>query len=211
MFGKKLFLVCATLGLCTAGIANNDNKSIGVVNFSTVIQESKMGKHEQASFEALKTQMTQLIEESEKKINELQTKFNDSEFMDGLSPEGEDKLKNEYRKHTEELSRYQNQYYQALQQANMKVLQSLSSGIQEASDAVAKNKKLSLVLNKEACFYYNPSLDVTNLVVTEMDKAFDQKSNKISETPKVEAPAPKTTKPSEAPKAEAAAPKTKGK
>jgi hypothetical protein len=35
-----------------------------------------------------------------------------------------------------------------------------------------------MVINKEACFFHNPVLDVTNIVVAEMDKEFDLESAK---------------------------------
>ena len=38
-------------------------------------------------------------------------------------------------------------------------------------------------MNREACFYIRPDLDVTELVVAEMDKSFEQdsKSKKLSD------------------------------
>ena len=40
-----------------------------------------------------------------------------------------------------------------------------------------------MVVNKEACFFYNPSLDVTNFVIAEMDKNFEVESKKQKATP----------------------------
>jgi len=118
--------------------------------------------------------MTSLLEDTEKQINELATKFNDPEFLDALSPEAEEELKNKFRSLNEDLSRYQNQYYQVLQQSNMKIMQTLSTSINTASEKVAKDKKLSLIVNKEACFFTSSTLDVTSFVVSEMDKTYDQ-------------------------------------
>ncbi len=48
---------------------------------------------------------------------------------------------------------------------------------------MAKDKKLDYVINKEACFYYRPDLDMTTQVIAEMDKNFDvdAKSKKLSD------------------------------
>ncbi len=72
----------------------------------------------------------------------------------------------------EDLQRYQNQYYQVLNQANMRIVQVLSTSISQAAEKVAKDKKLGMVVNKEACFFFAPTLEVTADVITEMDKNY---------------------------------------
>ncbi len=174
MIRKSIFAALAVVGLCAGGYAN-DLKTVAVVNFANCMTESKLGKQEQASFESLKIQMTSLLEDTEKQLSEIASKFNDSEYMDGLSPEAEEEMKIKYQQLSEEMNRYQNQYYQVLQQANMKIVQALGADIQEASEKVAKNKKLTMVINKEACFFFTPTLDVTDSVIAEMDKAYEAK------------------------------------
>lgn len=181
---KNLFkssLIALGLILSTSA-AFADNSSFGIVNFSNCITDSKLGREEQASFETLKKQMSAHLEDTEKQINELASKFNDADYMDGLSPEAEQELKNKISTLNDELGRYQNQYYQVLNQANMKIIQSISANINIAAEKVAKDKKLAMVVNKEACFFYTPVLDVTNLVVAEMDKTFELESKKQKAT-----------------------------
>jgi outer membrane protein len=156
----------------------------GIVNFSSCVAESKKGKQEQASFEALKKQMAGMIEETEKQLTELSQKLNDSEYMDGLSPEAENELKNKFGMLSEEMNRYQNQYYQTLQQVSMRIGQVVSQEASQAAEKVAKDKKLFMVINKDACFYYNSDFDITQAVISEMDKKFDS-SNKAANTDSV--------------------------
>lgn len=179
MVYQSLIAVLLSFGVMATGVANTDAKGqVGIVNFASCMTESKLGKKEQASFESLKKQMTSLLEDTEKQLTEISSKFNDAEYMDGLSPEAEEELKVKFRTLSEEMSRYQNQYYQVLNQANMKILQAMSSNIQAASEKVAKDKRLTMIVNKEACFFYTPQLDVTNLVVAELDKNFEIESKK---------------------------------
>ena len=117
--------------------------------------------------------MTTLLEDTEKQLTEMSTKFNDPDYLDGLSPEAEEEMKVKFRTLNEELGRYQNQYYQVMNQANMRIVQTMSTNIAAASEKVAKDKKLTMIVNKDACFYYSPALDVTSLVVAEMDKNFN--------------------------------------
>ena len=152
---NSLIALMIMVGLCSGKLAADTKQpSVGIVNFTTCMTESKTGKQEQASFESLKNQMSSLLEDTEKQLNEITSKFNDPEFMDGLSPDGEEEMKTKFQMLNEETSRYQNQYYQVLNQANMKVVQSMSTAIQEAAEKVAKAKKISMVINKEACFFY---------------------------------------------------------
>jgi outer membrane protein len=178
---QLLITMLLCFGFIAQGNAAQDVKGqIGIVNFATCMTESKTGKKEQASFESLKKQMTTLLEDTEKQLTEISTKFNDPEYMDGLSPEAEEELKNKARMLNEEMNRYQNQYYQVLNQANMKILQAMSGHIQAASEKVAKEKQLTMVINKEACFFFTPVHDVTSLIVAEMDKTFDAEAKKLA-------------------------------
>jgi outer membrane protein len=160
------------IGLSSAAFSAEPTPAFGIVNFGTCVSDSKLGKQEQASFETLKKQMATLLEDTEKQLSDLSAKFNDPEYLDGLSPEAEEELKTKFRTLNEEMSRYQNQYYQVMNQANMRIVQTLSTSINTASEKVAKDKKLNMVVNKDACFYYTPGLDVTKYIIAEMDKNY---------------------------------------
>ncbi len=178
MKSRFILTLFTAMGLSTAAFSAEPIPSVGVVNFGTCVSNSKLGQQEQSSFESLKKQMATLLEDTEKQLSELSAKFNDPEYLDGLSPEAEEELKNKFRTLNEELSRYQNQYYQVMNQANMRIIQTISTGINSASEKVAKEKKLNMVVNKDACFFYASALDVTDLIIAEMDKNFATNSKK---------------------------------
>lgn len=172
---KKFFQISAITAslLATASVKAADAKA-GIVNFATILSESKHGQNEQESFEALKKQMTSLLEDTEKQLNEIAQKFNDPDYVDGLSPEGEAEMKQKFQVLSEEMNRYQNQYYQVMQQANMRLIQVMTTHINDASEKLAKKNKLAYIINKDACFYYDPSLDVTPQIMTEMNTSFEK-------------------------------------
>lgn len=173
MLKKVLFLGC----LSTASlIADN----IGVVNFATCVAESKLGKSEQANFENLRKQLDSHMEGTEKELNDAASKLNDAEYMDGLSPEAEMELREKARALNEEMMRYQNQRYQTLSQMNMKVMQQINAQVALSAEVVAKEKNKTAIFTKDSCFYYDASLDLTNLVIAEMDKTYDQSQKKAS-------------------------------
>jgi outer membrane protein len=200
-FMKKYFLsvFLSSALLSTGAFATDASPTIGIVNFTTCITDSKLGKQEQTSFDALKKQLGTLLEDTEKQLTEINNKMNDPEFMDGLSPEGEEELKVKFQTLNEEMGRYQNQYYQVLNQANMRIVQMLQSSIATAAEKVAKEKKLGMVVNKDACFFYAPQSEVTSLVIAEMDRVYEIESKKQPQAPAL--PAANTQK-AEAPKNE---------
>lgn len=164
-----------TIGLLCSASAAAEIK-IGVTNFKTCIEQSKLGKQEQGSFEALKKQMESTLEEKEKTLNEIATKFNDPDYLDSLSPEAETELKRKFRALNQELSAQQNQFFQALQQTNFKVVQKLTEAVTKAAATVAEKNKLDIVTNEEASFYYSPKLDISKEVIAVMDQTFDKEA-----------------------------------
>lgn len=154
--------------------------SYGFVNTKTIIEESKFGKQEQASFDSLRKQMENVLEEKEKELNEMANKFNDPDYLDTLSVEAETEIKRKFRTQSQEFQEKQNQFMQALQQANMKIMQQLGESIAKASAEIAKNMKLDAVFNYETTFFAQDTLDISGEVIKVMDKQFelDQKAAK---------------------------------
>lgn len=184
---KKLLSRSLLAALVLTGSAfAAENGLIGAVNFSTCVAESKAGKKEQENMENIRKQMTTLIEDTEKELREIASKFEDTEFLDSLSPKAEEEMKMKYQTLQEDLGRYQNQFYQVLQHAQYQLIQKMSGSIARAAEIVAKQKNLDYVMNREACFYIRPDLDVTGSVINEMDTSFDA-DKKLSEN--TEAPA----------------------
>ncbi len=163
----------------TSGAIKPDNSKplvIRIVNFKSCVEKSKLGKQEQGSFEALKKQMESVLEEKEKALKEFAGKFNDPDYLDSLSPDAEAELKHKYRMLNQELSQQQTQYYQSLNQTNLKVLQNLNDIVAKAAAQIAKQDNIDLILNEES-FYHAPYLDISDKVVAIMDENF-QKDNK---------------------------------
>jgi len=148
----------------------------GIVDFAHCLKESKKGKQEQTGFENLRKQMQQAYDDLTKQIEEVSQKLSDQDYMDGLSPEAETELKGKFDKLREEMMQFQGQSHQILQQSYSHFTQTIAEEINASSEKVAKDKKLIMVINKDQCFYYNPTLDVTTAVISEMDKRFDSQS-----------------------------------
>lgn len=175
---KRTFLAISCLG---ASLFASEKASIGVVNFASCITESKSGQKEQEGMENIRKQMSSTIENTEKELKEISAKFEDTEFLDSLSPKAEEELKLKYQTLQDDLGRYQNQFYQVLQHSQYQVIQKMSGEIVKAAEVVAKEHHLELIVNKEACFYNRPDLDVTQSVIQQMDKSFESNKKLLEE------------------------------
>lgn len=178
----KLFLSAAALILTAGAMDAAETPSIGVVNFASCMSESKAGKKEQENMESMRKQMSSLVEDTEKELREIAGKFEDPEYLDSLSPKAEEELKARFQALQEDLGRYQNQFYQVLNHANYQMIQKMGGVISKAAEKVASQKKLDYVMNKEVCFYINPSFDVTPQVIAEMDQSFELEAKAAKKT-----------------------------
>jgi len=175
---KSIFITAGFLIAMQFPAFSLEKSLVGVVNFMTCITDSKYGKSEQEQLENIKKQWSSIIDETEKEMKDLNSKFNDQEYMDSLSPEAEEEMKMKQKTLSEDMMKYQNQLYQILNQANYFFIQKMTNNISKASEKIALDNKLELVLNKEACFYNTPKIDVTKLVIKEMDVNFEKENAK---------------------------------
>lgn len=180
---KYFFSTACALSVLGSTATAAEPPSIGVVNFASCITDSKAGKKEQENMENMRKQLSSLVEDTEKSLREIASKFEDPEYLDSLSPKAEEEMKAKYQMLQDDLNRYQNQFYQVLNHANYQMIQKMSHTISKASEKVASSKNLDYVVNKEMCFYVRSNHDVTNQVIEEMDRTFEleAKSKKVSD------------------------------
>jgi outer membrane protein len=180
---KKLNTICVALACMVAanftaleaGSTTNptNNVRVGIINFREAVEESKFGKKEQEQFEVMRKQMEGMLEDKEKKLADLAGKLNDADYVDSLSTETETQLKQEYRVLGQELAQLQNQYYQTLNQANVKIIQKLSGMIGNAAEKVARDHNLDIVLNEDSTFFFSRTLDLTSDVIKMLDDSMN--------------------------------------
>jgi outer membrane protein len=174
-----IIVLSTFVGVCAPSYAAEKNTSpiIGIVSFKHCLENSKIGKQEQARFDQMRKQMEQSIEQKEKELKELSPKFSE-EYLDSLTPEAEAELKDKFKNLSQELTQQQNQYYQTLNQTNMQVVQKMYDLIAEASKTVAKEKGLDIILNEESCFYKADAFDVSAQIIQKLDAISDQPEKK---------------------------------
>lgn len=157
--------------------ASQQSLRIGIVNTKKCLEESKLGKQEQANFEKMKQQMETVLQDKERALEEIESKLNDDDYMDSISDEAASELKRKKRTIRNEGMQLQNQYMQTLQQANVKIVQRLTEVISKASAQVAKDSSsgqtVEVIFTDEACTYFAPHLDVSDRIVAKMNAIYD--------------------------------------
>lgn len=166
----------------TQGFEQTKPLRIALVNFKTCVEKSKIGQKEQAAFDAMKKQMETILEEKEKALTDVASKFNDIDYLDSLSPDAEAELKRQFRTLNQEFTQQQSQFYQTLSQTNVLVIQKLTEAVTKASEEVAKANKIDVVLNDESIFYAIASIDISDLVIRVLDDAFAKETKDAKAT-----------------------------
>ncbi len=185
-FSAAAAFLCSTFAhAAPTGFEQTTPLRIAQVNFKTCVEKSKIGQKEQASFDAMKKQMETILEEKEKALTDVSSKFNDIDYLDSLSPDAEAELKRQFRTLNQEFTAQQNQFYQTLSQTNMLVIQKLTEAVTKASAEVAKANKIDIVLNDESSFYTVASIDISNLVIKALDEAFEKEPKDTKAKPAV--------------------------
>jgi len=150
---------------------------IGIVNTKKCIDNSKLGKQEQANFEKMKDQMKSVLEEKGRALEDIESKLNDDDYMDTLSDEAAGELKRKKRTLRNEGVELEGKYMQALQQASMRSSQRLTDTIGKASAQIAQEalniEPIDVIFTDEACTFYSPRLDVSDRIIAKMNAIFD--------------------------------------
>ena len=178
-------------------------QKIGIVDIENVFTETKLAKQEQASFETMRQQFATLLQDTEKQLRDLNDKLQDKDYLDGLSPEAEQEMKGKFAQLNDEMNRYNQQYYQFVQQGQQKMAQAVFGGIANAAEKLAAAKGYTMILNKQACFFSSPTLNITPDMIKEMDvnhEAELKKQAAAAPAPKEEVKPAASAEPVDAPK-----------
>lgn len=170
-----LFLAaCVATAPLAAASHTKSTQSIGMCDFRKALEDSKYGQQEQNSLESIAKEMANGIEETEKKLQDLQQKMSDSDYLDSLSPDAEKDIQMQGQNLLQQRQAQIQQYQMLMQQGQMKLIETVRIHIMRAAQIVARDKGLDFVLDDNSAFYFKPESDVTDAVIAEMDKGYKQ-------------------------------------
>lgn len=185
---KKLFLLLAATSLISSKTALGAaaTGAPGVVNFQTCMEKAKIAQDKRRELENFDKQFRVKIDEIQKHCKEIDDKLNNVEYVDSITAEAEENLKKERQAEMQKLMGTQNEFQQIMQQQQMAFSQSFMISLGDAAQKVAKEKKLSHVIAKEACLYYDDNLDLTEDVIAKINAIYDKQQREAEKATKEE-------------------------
>lgn len=177
-----LFLTVLSTSLIATEAKKVEKAGYKVVNTKDCFMNSKLGRQEQESFEALTNQKKSLIEETSKQLQEIAEKLNDPTILDSMNPAAEQELKNKYGRLSQDLNQLYEDCRQILYQKEMQISQNIQNNIDQALEELKKEREEDcVILKSDACYYYPRELDLTNAVIKKLDEKFE-KAIKVQNT-----------------------------
>lgn len=182
-------------------VVNIEPARVGIVSVRACVEQSKEGQTARDSLENLNKSLTKSLDELSKKLEEINIKLENEDVRDSLAPEAEKALQDERDNLLQEHEMRRMHFSQQMQQAQMAAMQTLFDRVSKASEGVAADLNLNLIIQEDSAFFFSPKLDVTDRVIAVMDTLHTQEAAKkeqlAAESAKEEAKKENSSKPEE--------------
>ena len=169
---KKLLLFISLSLVSSPAFAASSTSTIGIVNLRRCLEESALGKKEAAEFEKMKKQFSNSMGKMEEELYSIYSKLQDDDYMEGLSESAATELRKKFEELSAEYNTAQGQYYQILNQSNLKRMQKIMDEVKKASEIVRVQEGLSVLLNEDVVLAIDASADKTDDIIKILDDSF---------------------------------------
>ena len=169
---KNLLLFISLSLVSSPAFAASSTSTIGIVNLRRCLEESALGKKEAAEFEKMKKQFSNSMGKMEEELSSIYSKLQDDDYMEGLSESAATELRKKFEELSAEYNTAQGQYYQILNQSNLKRMQKIMDEVKKASEIVRVQEGLSVLLNEDVVLAIDASADKTDDIIKILDDSF---------------------------------------
>ena len=173
---NRIVLVCSAvvLGLGLQSVHAGDTFKVGVMDQQAVMERSKTGKLALEDMKSYSLTRQKILTADEQELKELEQALEDpnSKLSDQARQEKQAQIQDKgsaYQRRVQDFTR-------EVQQKQREVVMDYSKKIAVAAQVVAQKEGYTAILDKgneallRIVLYYQPSLDVTDLVVKEFDQ-----------------------------------------
>lgn len=164
----KLKLIAVCLGVSLAASAAAATTKIGVIDMQKIAKQSSETKvlagNIKKQFSARRQKLLDLQNSYQKDLQNLQKNQSVMKASDLNA------LKAKVSKEAQELEQKQGVFQRDLYAAQNKAMSDFLASVEAAATKVAKAKHYDTILPRKAVLYYEPSMDVTNAVLSDMKK-----------------------------------------
>lgn len=155
--------------------------SIAIIDVQRILQESLSAKSVQKQLEAQRAKFQAEISIQETKLHEADQKLKDERMK--LSPDALTVREQQLRQQFAEVERDVQAKRHALDNAFTASMGTVRTGLLDIVQDIAKKRKISLVMLKQQALWYEPTLDITGEVLTQLNKKLPQVPVKVQYPP----------------------------
>lgn len=170
MILKRLLLTVTALLIFTAPSlqAESLQGTVGVVHVARIAQESKAGKSMASQVQSLNTELKELIEKEEKDLKNAEEQLQRQRTI--VSPEVYQQKRQDFQKEVAGLQQKIRVKSRETELGLRKAEQELKQAISKIIGDIAQQQNLELVLPREQILYGTGNLDITNAVISQLDR-----------------------------------------
>jgi len=200
MARKALAIALLVFGLLDATWAQQEGMRMGVFDSTLVWQQTEEGKKMQAQLAAFRDSKLAEINAKEAELGKLKEKLRDQEM--NLSDEKKSQMLKEIDQKSIDLKRLNDDATREMKTQLGDSQDQFQKELFEVVEALGKEKKYTLILEKSIAVYYDPASDVTAEAVAKFNQMYKGSSaSPAASKPKDSKPAADQKKPpKEAPK-----------
>ncbi len=164
-----ILMMTAVLILAAANPATADAK-IGFVDFQKAIIETREFKKSQIKFRMEIQKEKGIIDARKKKVEDMVKELNKQSFV--LNPELKKKKEESFLREKKAFERYVQDRDEEFKRKEKLALAKISKKMLAVLRQLGKQKKLTMVIEKQAVFYNDSALDLTSLATKTYDRLY---------------------------------------
>lgn len=170
----RILVVALLAVLWTLPVRAAEPVKVGVMDQQLVMERSKAGKRALDELKNYSTTRQKIINADDQELKELESSLKDPDNK--LSDTAKQEKQDQFRTKLEAYQRRLQDFNREIQQKQREMIAEYSRKIADAARAVAQKEGYLAVIEKgsdaviRVVIYYQPALDVTDLVVKEFDR-----------------------------------------
>jgi len=167
-------IVAAVLALVGTPALGADAPTIAVVNLQTVLETSVAGKAAQGELKAQRDKLEADLKQKGSEIQELEKRLQREAMV--MSKETREDKERELRIKASDFQALQKSYRGDLQDLERKLMGQLQKDVSELVNDIAKKEGYILVISNIGVIYSQPTIDITNRLIQELNAKAGKKS-----------------------------------
>jgi outer membrane protein len=172
------WFVATMLVLLTVPVFAQTMPTIAVIDVQKVVSNSEVGKKVLADIKVIKDKKQNEINQRQNAIQVMQDKFDKEK--DVLSPDAQEKRRDEINKAMTDLRRFREDSEQEIQNRLATALKGMEERVLPIIQKMGNEKGYSIIVSRDQLIYYNAKNDVTDEVI----RLFNEQASTAQTQPK---------------------------